>query len=445
MSQKRQRSLQKLWWRRWQPVVLTLLLGLAAIVVTPHLLNHQTVQPTLAQDAEFEANRLSSLGLAYLAQKKYPKAIAVFRESVALAKSNPNPGGEGTKANVLNNLGAALYLNQQLPEAEQVFREAMAVMESLRDQQQGNELLTIQFFDNQQSFLYRTLQQVLVEQGKVAEALEIAERGRARILIEQLIRQRSRQLTAASSTSSASATPITVQQIQQVARTQNLTLVEYSLFPDTAEIFIPGRQQDELQNKPVKLYVWVVQPTGNIQFKSINLMEPQWRSRTIAQRVVATRKSMGVSGRSPSIELEPISPAESLNQLQELHKLLIEPIAQFLPPPNAHVAFIPQESLFLAPFAAINNSAASGRSMKQPLFSTSYAPRGGESTLDEIEFQPCFATSLARSFLLCIQRCGDVWEHPLLSKMLQAMPQLIQHLDVPPTSDFDDRVLGDYT
>jgi len=33
----------------------------------------------------------------------------------------------------------------------------------------------------------------------------------------------------------------------------------------------------------------------------------------------------------------------------------------------------------------INNSAASGRSMKQPLFSTSYAPRDGESTLDEID------------------------------------------------------------
>ena len=36
-------------------------------------------------------------------------------------------------------------------------------------------------------------------------------------------------------------------------------------------------------------------------------------------------------------------------------------------------------------YVEINNSAASGRSMKQPLFSTSYAPRDGESTLDEIE------------------------------------------------------------
>lgn len=355
MSRKRQRSLQRLWWRRWRPIVLALLLGLTAIVVTPHFLAPQTVQPTLAQDAEFEANRLSSLGLAYLAQKKYPNAIVVLRESVALAKRNPNPGGEGTKANVLNNLGAALYLNKQLPEAEQVFREAMAVMETLRDQQQGNELLTIQFFDNQQSFLYRTFQQVLVDQGKVAEALEIAERGRARILVEQLIRQRSRPSSAASGTPAISTAPITAQQIQQLAKAQNLTLVEYSLFPDTAEIFIPGREQDELQNKPIKLYIWVVQPTGKIQFKSINLTDPQWRSKTIAQRVVATRMSMGVGGRGSSIEIEPISPQASVNQLQALHKLLIEPIAPFLPSSKGRVAFIPQESLFLVPFAALKD------------------------------------------------------------------------------------------
>ena len=366
MSQKRQR-LRRLWIKCWGTVVLMLLVSLAAIALMLYLPNHQTMQPTLAQDMEFEATRLSSKGLIYISQKKYPEAIAVFRESVALAKSNPNPGGEGIKANVLNNLGAALYLNQQLPEAEQVFREAMVVMEALREQQQGNELLTIQFFDNQQSFLYRTLQQVLAEQGKVAEALEIAERGRARILIEQLIRQRSRQLTATSSNPSASATSITVQQIQQVARTQNLTLVEYSLFPDTAEIFIPGREQDELRNQPVKLYIWVVQPTGKIQFKSVDLTAPQWRNRTIAERVVATRKSMGVGGRGPSIEIESVSPEESINQLQELHKLLIEPIAKFLPNPNAHVAFIPQESLFLVPFAALKDPSGKYLIEKYPI------------------------------------------------------------------------------
>jgi CHAT domain-containing protein len=43
-------------------------------------------------------------------------------------------------------------------------------------------------------------------------------------------------------------------------------------------------------------------------------------------------------------------------QLQQLHKLLIEPIAQFLPTdPNSRVIFIPQASLFLVPFAALQD------------------------------------------------------------------------------------------
>jgi CHAT domain-containing protein len=360
MSQKHWRFWQRLWLGHWRTVLLTLLIGLATIALTPYLTHHQTVPPTLAQDMEFEANRLSSLGLAYLGQKNYPKAIAAFRESATLAKANPHPGGKGTQAIALNNLGAALYLNKQLPEAEPVIREAMAVMETLRDQQQGNELLTIQFFDNQQSFLYRTLQQVLVGQGKVAEALEIAERGRARILVEQLIRQRSRPTTASSSLSPAPVRPITVQEIQQLAKAQNLTLVEYSFFPDTSEIFIPGRDKDELQNKPAKLYIWVVQPTGKIQFQAVDLTEPQWRSQTIAERVLAARKGLGVTGRGPSIEIEPLSPEAAAQAarkpLEDLHQLLIAPIAKFLPSdPNAPVAFIPQESSFLVPFAALKS------------------------------------------------------------------------------------------
>jgi CHAT domain-containing protein len=359
-------------------VIIFVAIGLTCIgglILCSHLSSIRPISSVMAQDPEFEANRLNSLGLAYLAQKDYPKAIAAFRESAALAKANLHPGGKGTQANALNNLGAALYLNQQLSEAEPVFREAMAVMEALRDQQQGNELLAIQFFDNQQSFLYRTLQQVLVEQGKVAEALEIAERGRARILVEQLIRQRSRPTTAGSSTSPAPVRPITVQEIQQIAKTQNLTLVEYSLFPDTSEIFMPGRDKGELQNKPVKLYIWVVQPTGKIQFQAVDLTEPQWRSQTIAERVVAARVGLGVTGRGPSIEIEQLSPEEvaqaARKPLQDLHQLLIEPIAQFLPDPEGHIAFIPQESLFLLPFAALQDLSGKYLVEKYPILTAS--------------------------------------------------------------------------
>jgi CHAT domain-containing protein len=43
-------------------------------------------------------------------------------------------------------------------------------------------------------------------------------------------------------------------------------------------------------------------------------------------------------------------------QLQQLHKLLIEPIADLLPTdPNAHVVFLPQGELFLVPFPALKD------------------------------------------------------------------------------------------
>ena len=50
------------------------------------------------------------------------------------------------------------------------------------------------------------------------------------------------------------------------------------------------------------------------------------------------------------------SSTQNSNQLQDLHRLLIEPIASLLPTnPNDRVIFIPQGSLFLVPFAALQS------------------------------------------------------------------------------------------
>ena len=51
------------------------------------------------------------------------------------------------------------------------------------------------------------------------------------------------------------------------------------------------------------------------------------------------------------------SPSAAEPTLQQLHSLLIEPIADLLPPDSTDpVAFIPQEQLFLIPFAALTNA-----------------------------------------------------------------------------------------
>ncbi|MDY6941256.1 MAG: CHAT domain-containing protein [Cyanobacteriota bacterium] len=136
--------------------------------------------------------------------------------------------------------------------------------------------------------------------------------------------------------------PPTLADIQQVARTQNTTLVEYSVV--------------SLQGLPNLLYIWVVQPTGDIAFRQVNLDS---LDTPLAQLVTQSRATLGV--RSPAIVVEYLSSEElaarQTGHLQQLHQLLIEPIADLLPAnPESPVVFIPHQSLFLVPFPALLNT-----------------------------------------------------------------------------------------
>jgi hypothetical protein len=189
-------------------------------------------------------------------------------------------------------------------------------------------------------------------------------------------------------------------QIRQIAQTQNATLVQYSIVPDQ-EFKFQGRQR----GTDAKLWIWVVQPTGDIDFRSVDLTT---LDSSIEELVTSTRLSIGVRTRSRSqpIEFEvgdrvrrdgeplswepyeiieidtnenlltlshpnftlpaPVHPSEiykvdtsasAFPRFQELHSLLIEPVADLLPDdPNALVVFIPTEELFLVPFPALQNS-----------------------------------------------------------------------------------------
>ena len=77
-----------------------------------------------------------------------------------------------------------------------------------------------------------------------------------------------------------------------------------------------------------------------------------------------TRDSLGISENNLSNQQATNRPnstpskSQTANpKLQELYQLLIEPIADILPTdPNAHVIFIPHKSLFLVPFATLQNA-----------------------------------------------------------------------------------------
>jgi hypothetical protein len=200
-----------------------------------------------------------------------------------------------------------------------------------------------------QTQAYQRLQRALIENNQPESALEVFERGRVRAFVELLASRFS------STPEQIAIAPPTIEQIKQIARKQNATLVQYSIINEA--------------DKASELYIWVIQPAGDVGFRSVSLKS---LNTSIADLVASSRESLEVRGcGSPEkkfikethplkaifdVETVPLSEVNSTQHLQLLHQLLIQPIADLLPSdPESCVIFIPQGELFLVPFAALQD------------------------------------------------------------------------------------------
>ncbi|MEG3860363.1 CHAT domain-containing protein [Microcoleus sp. herbarium12] len=201
---------------------------------------------------------------------------------------------------------------------------------------------------NQLADTYGFLQTALVAQQKTDRALEIAERGRARAFVELLNKKQSE-----NSENQLNVEPPTVSQIKEIAKAQNATLIEYSV--------ISSRE----------LYIWVIQPGGKIFFRRSNFTNIDAGLGEIAEvtRVAAavdrgTPQSESIltefvrgTRQAAGAETGAATRCRGKNCLQQMYRLLIEPIADLLPAnPQAKIIFIPHQSLFLVPFAALQDA-----------------------------------------------------------------------------------------
>ncbi len=293
-----------------------------------------------------EEESLNNLGIGYLASNDLAKAIEYFQQSLAFARSIKDRQGEGRS---LNNLGSAFYAQGNLPLAETHLIEAIKVWESLRQNEvkdRGNKLKDsekVSIFDTQRN-TYSLLQKVLIAQKKNNPALEISERGRARAFVDLLASRLSSKPKAQSSN------PPTIEEIKQIAKVQNATLVEYSV------IFDGFKVKSKIQIKESEIYIWVIKHTGEVTFRKVDL-KPLWQkdNTTLADLVISSRQSIGAGGRN-AIDIKPTGKPIQKQNFQKLHQLLIEPVASLLPTnPDDRVIFIPHESLFLVPFAALQD------------------------------------------------------------------------------------------
>ncbi len=318
-------------------------------------------------DRRRQAEALGSLGLIYEDARDYTKAIEYQEQTLAIAEKIGGPAFQGM---VLNNLGHALFSAGKLKAAEDKLRAAVKLLDGLRPGL--SDTYKVSIFDTQ-VHTYNLLQQILVAANKPEASLEASEQGRARafaeLLSKRIYQEGNRQTTPPSI---SQLPPPTIEKIREIARQQNATLVEYAIVPDD-DFKFRGNQRGREQ----ELFIWVVQPTGKVALRRVDL-KPLWRiGGTLTDLIKISRcyilnkdyivdkclnKSAGENEKlmealrrlKPSQKEESSSASQDFRQI--LHQFLIQAIADLLPSnPNDHVIFIPQETLFLVSFPALQD------------------------------------------------------------------------------------------
>jgi CHAT domain-containing protein len=127
--------------------------------------------------------------------------------------------------------------------------------------------------------------------------------------------------------------------------------VQYSITYE--DILVDGK----VQPREAELLIWAIAPDGTITFRKVDLTAQANGRFALDDLVASSRETIGVSGRGAAAPTS-TAPAKDVAKSQRLYQLLIQPIADALPKdPNARVTFIPQRSLFLVPFAALQDPA----------------------------------------------------------------------------------------
>ncbi|MCT0254612.1 CHAT domain-containing protein [Synechocystis sp. CS-94] len=283
------------------------------------------------KDRDGEGLTLNNIGTIYYARQDYTQALNYYEQALALSRAVKNVGLEAT---ILSNIGYVEFDQRKYDKSTLFLTQAIDLFESINSEDLSDEL-KVSYFD---TYLYNyfRLQESLIAQNQPALALEIAERGRARALVELLNKR-----FAQDANFIPSEKP-TIAALKKIAGDRQSTLVTYALIP-TQDL-----------SAPLKLYVYVISPSGTMEFRQMDFNQ-DLKDVDFVELLQTTRQS--VTRRSPSDIIARRTAQEVSASLQQLHQILIDPIADLLPKnANAPVIFIPQGALFGIPFPALQDS-----------------------------------------------------------------------------------------
>lgn len=337
------------------------------------LLKVALVQAENTKNIFLQARTLDYLSRAYASLGNYQEAIELRKKIISIYQNFYPPDQPNLLAGMaIGNLGILQFQAGQFSEAEKNLQLALTTESQWRQQTlsisnlegRTRDELNLSLRDSSleiQEF-YRTWQQILVATDRTNMALEISEAGRARAFLDLLTSR-----FGVSDSSLAVAPTPNLEQIKRIAQAQNSTLVLYSLVYKTNVFSTVKTGAPESEAK--ELYIWVISPKGTITFRKSDLEPLVQELNTVKGGlplleflVTNARNSIFVRGRSSSATDNPASSSKSAERttyksLQRLYQLLIQPIADLLPTdPNERITFIPQDTLFLVPFAALQDN-----------------------------------------------------------------------------------------
>ncbi|MGB3404555.1 MAG: CHAT domain-containing tetratricopeptide repeat protein [Microcoleaceae cyanobacterium] len=285
------------------------------------------------QDRPGELTTLNHFGTVYRGLAEYETALDYYNQALEIARS-PAVQIKPEEARILSNIGVTLLKMGRYSEAADALTEAVDIWESLRPGMTDENKVSWQ---EQQAQTYAGLQEALVHRNQVKKALEISERGRARAFVELIAS--SLKLPEVESYQKPSPPPLTFIQMQEIARRQQATLVEYSYV-----------------NQGKILYIWVIQPDGTLTFRAVDVNSLELIEIVPAADTNSLERGTDKNSISDAQRIARRRQQRGWRENKRLYKLLIEPIVDLLPTDaNDHVIFMPQADLFEVAFPALQN------------------------------------------------------------------------------------------
>jgi CHAT domain-containing protein/tetratricopeptide (TPR) repeat protein len=155
----------------------------------------------------------------------------------------------------------------------------------------------------------------------------------------------------------AASRPATVADMRRAAAERKATIIVYSIHTE------PNRLPDRMPDREVAVTIWVVAPDGRVTMRRRGFDGILGEGTLpLTAAVYRAREALDVPGRgiAPAATVakgRPTSPRAAA-ALRQFHRLLIEPVEDLLPAQEgARLLFIPQGSLFVVPFPALQNEA----------------------------------------------------------------------------------------